>query len=171
MTTSNLSKLTARDDKLLRLAIQRLSPNEMALEMGGSWTPEKCVERVKALLASRNVYTPFEEEQLLSQSIQNLIDLLQNSPELLLSDARQGNVMIGYLREQGNSLARRQKLSAEAEERYMEQQTKRLVAIVEAGYWKARGALEERYPELELNEIDGVFQEGMKAAAEQYAIT
>lgn len=61
------------DRKLLHAATDGLSPKEMSQAVGGIVTPEQAAQRVRDLLESRNWLTFFEQEQLLMESLNEII--------------------------------------------------------------------------------------------------
>ena len=56
-------ELTLADDRLLKLAANGKSPNEIAIETG--MAPEKAVIRIREILNSRSLWSAAEQEQLL----------------------------------------------------------------------------------------------------------
>lgn len=65
------------DRKLLRAAADGLSPKEMSQAVNGIVSPEQAAQRVRDLLENRNWLTYFEQEQLLLESINDIIASLR----------------------------------------------------------------------------------------------
>lgn len=65
------------DRKLLRAASDGLSPKEMAVTVGNTIEPEQAAQRVRELIESRNWLTFFEQEQLILESINEILSGLR----------------------------------------------------------------------------------------------
>lgn len=158
-----MKTLTLRDEKLLSLAANGLSGEEIAAEVGMS--PEAAILRVREIISSRDVWDDVEREKLLLQDIYNLKSRLEKRFDDIVGDAK---MLDGYrktLETLGLALERRSRISDEDLAKVTEAQARVLIQLVNAGYQAARAALVEEYPDVDVKVIDAKFSEGLEIAA------
>lgn len=68
---------SAIDRRLLRAAAKFASPEQLSEAVNGQLTPAQAIDRVKALLASQDVYTDLEQRRLLMMQMADFIDYLR----------------------------------------------------------------------------------------------
>ena len=156
--------LRAKDDKLLRLAAQGLSPEQMSAEMG-TLTPEECAARVKFLLRSTDIYTPYEEVQLLIESLSLLKGMYEENPGLLQRAAQDAMAYAKVCERYEKALDMKNRIRADQDEKVTAAQGRKLMELVKAGYYRARDLLKDQYPAVPIEKVDEAFQIGLREAA------
>ena len=158
-----MKKLTLRDEKILSLAANGLSGEEIAAEVGIS--PEAAVLRVREIISSRDVWDDVEREKLLLQDLYNLKSRLDKKLDDIITDPK---MLDGYrktLETLGQALERRSRVSNADLDKVTEAQARVLIQLVNAGYQAARRALVAEYPDVDVRVIDAKFSEGMENAS------
>lgn len=162
--------LTLSDEKLLTLAANGRSAEEIGKELGMS--PERALLRVRELLKSRDAWDDIEREKLLLHSIYDLKERLQRNIDVVVSDPK---MLEGYrktLELLGQTLERRSRINDDDIEKVTRTQGLLLMRLIEAGYSKARQLLAAEYPDVDVTLIDSAFAQGMDEArieVEQYS--
>jgi len=157
------SDMTLQDRKVLTLAANGKSAEEIAEQTG--IPAEKVILRVKELIGSRNVWDAMERENLLLHSIYELKEKLEDNIEAILGDPKLLESYRKTLELLGQRLESRSQLNEEDLLRISDAHARKMVTIINLGYYRARQALAEQYPEVDLLVIDGAFNEGMDQAA------
>lgn len=157
------NQLSLRDEKILGLAANGKSLEEIATETGLS--PERAGVRIKEIIKSRDIWDDMEREKLLMHSLYDLKARLEKNFDALVGDSKLLESYRKTLELLGSRLDSRSELNARDIERVTEAQGKRMMAIVEAGYYRARAALAQAYPQVDLKELDSTFTLGMEEAA------
>ena len=158
--------LTLYDEKLLSLAANGRSANEISAETGES--PEKIVLRIREILNSRDIWNELEREKLLMHSIYDLKEKLENRLEAVMGDPKLLKEYRSLLDLLGQRLDARTNIAQADLDRVSKAQGMKLVHIVELGYFKARAALAEQFPEADLTAIDAVMSAGLEEAAAEF---
>lgn len=159
-------ELTLADDKLLKLAANGKSPNEIATETG--MAPEKAVIRIREILNSRSLWSAAEQEQLLLHSIYDIKNRMEARIDAITGDPKLLKEYRGFLDLLGQRLSERTKINQADLDRVSRAQGMKLVHIVELAYYKARAELAQLYPNVDLRAIDAVMQNGLEEAALEF---
>lgn len=155
--------LTLRDEKLLRLAANGKSLVEIAEETGLG--PERIGVRIKEIIKSKDIWDDVEREKLLLHSLYDLKDRLERNFEAMVGDPKLLESYRKTLELLGNRLDTRNALNVKDIERVTEAQGRRMMKIIEGGYFRARAMLAAEYPEIDLKQIDATFNLGMEEEA------
>lgn len=156
-----MKALTLRDEKLLSLAANGMSGEEIAAEIGIS--PEAAVLRVREIISSRDVWDDVEREKLLLQDLYNLKSRLEKNLDAIVSDPK---MLEGYRRTLdllGVTLERRSKVNDSDLEKVTQAQARKMLQLIEAGYGRARQLLSAEYADVDTTVIDAAFLSGMNA--------
>lgn len=157
------NQLTLRDEKLLTLAANGRTPEEIAAEVNIG--PEKVIVRIREIIKSRDIWSDIEREKLLMHSLYDLKDRLERNFDAMVGDPKLLESYRKTLELLGNRLDTRNELNAKDIERVTEAQARRMMKIIEGGYYRARAMLANAYPELDLKQIDAAFNLGMEEEA------
>ena len=156
-------ELTLLDDRLLQLAANGKSANEISEEL--SISPEKAVLRIREILGSRDIWSDLEREKLLMHSIYGIKEKLESNINTVTWDDKLLKQYLTLLDLLGKRLEARTKINEADLEKVSRAQGLRLIKLVEMGYYKARGLLAEQYPEVDLVAIDAAMSDGLEEAA------
>lgn len=155
--------LTLRDEKLLSLAANGKSPLEISEETGVA--PEKVITRIKEIIKSKDLWDDIEREKLLMHSLYDLKDRLERNFDAMVGDPKLLESYRKTLELLGNRLDTRNALNAKDFERITEAQGRRMMKVIEGGYYRARAMLAQQYPQMDLKQIDAAFALGMEEEA------
>lgn len=155
--------LTLRDEKLLQLAANGKSLQEIGAETG--MAPEKVGVRIKEIIKSKDIWDDIEREKLLMHSLYDLKDRLEKNFDALVGDPKLLDSYRKTLELLGNRLDTRNALNVKDIERVTEAQGRRMMKIIEGGYFRARAVLSNLYPDADLKQIDSAFNIGMEEEA------
>lgn len=158
--------LTLMDDKLLRLAANGKSANEISSET--DLAPEKIILRIREILNSRDIWNDLEREKLLMHSIYDLKEKLESKIDAVMGDPKLLKEYRGLLDLLGQRLDARTNLVQADLDRVSKAQGMKLIHIVELGYYKARAALAEQYPDVDLLAVDAAMSAGLEEAAVEF---
>lgn len=156
------TEMTLMDRKMLTLAANGKSADEIAEETG--LAPEKVILRVKELVNSRNVWDSVERENLLLHSIYELKAKLENNMNALIGDPKLLESYRKTLELLGSRLESRSQLNEADLLKISDAHARKMVTLIQSGYYHARSALQREYPEVDLTVIDSAFNSGMDLA-------
>lgn len=151
--------ITLMDKKMLGLAANGKSAEEISEETGVD--PESVLLRVKELIGSRNVWDNVERENLLLQSIYDLKAKLEKNFEAVMGDPKLIENYRKTLEFLGQRLEARSKINEADLMRVSEAHARKMIGLINAGYYHARSRLASEYPEVDLSVIDAAFNDGM----------
>ena len=154
--------MTLMDKKMLTLASNGKSAEEIAEDTGLS--AEQVVLRVKELISSHNVWDSIERENLLLHSIYELKSKLESNMNAIIGDPKLLESYRKTLELLGNRLESRSQINDADLLRITEAHSRKMLALISAGYYHARKALAEQYPDVDLTVIDAEFNSGMGSA-------
>lgn len=147
------------DRKMLTLAANGKSAVEIAEATGVS--PEVAILRVKELIGSRNVWDNVERENLLLNSVYELKERLEKNFDAVMGDPKLLENYRKTLEMLGKQLEVRSQINEVDLMRVSEAHARKMVALINAGYYAARKRLALEYPDIDLSVIDEAFNDGM----------
>lgn len=154
-----LGEFTLLDDKLLQAAEQNWTPNRIAKKYG--MRPEEAVMRIKALLDSTDVWTSLERKKLLISSAMRIKEKLDEYLEEMPFNTKQLGQYISLLRFISERLDKEAQFTEEELTRVTDAQQRAIIAAVETGFYSVREYLRDYHPDVDLQEIDKEFREGL----------
>lgn len=158
------SALNRRDTKLLEMAANNLSGEEMEAEIG--IPAAQCVIRVKQILASRDVWSEMERKQLLLQDLYALKAQIQTQ-NLNYFDEKQGGLLIKALTAIGNILDKQSAMTDEEINRITEANARAMLRMISAAFERAKELLQAEYPDVDIFRIESAFNSALTQEAEQ----
>lgn len=156
------TEMTLMDRKILTLAANGKSAEEISEDTGIA--PEKVILRVKDLIGSRSVWDNTERENLLLHSIYELKAKLEGNMNALIGDPKLLESYRKTLELLGQRLEARSQLNEADLLKISDAHARKMVALIQAGYYHARAALSRDYPDVDLSVIDAAFNDGMDTA-------
>ena len=139
------------DRKLLAAAADGLSPREMARLVNNVVTPEEAAQRVRQLLESRNWLTFFEQEQLVLESINELLSTMREWANAGSLDHIK--VSLAALKMKQDHLAKNRISPEQAANIIREGQARIMLAAIQQALLDAGLALSAKYPQVEVSEL------------------
>lgn len=150
--------LTLLDKRLLSLAATGASPEEIGKDTG--LEPEVAYQRVSALLAQRTAWSDLQQRQLLLHSAYDvklrLERWIENSPGF---DKDQITAYLRNLQLLSDLLERHMKATEGQMAQVVDSHKVYLVGLVEKITGAVVNELHTAHPDIEMEEIDGVFQQ------------
>lgn len=168
MVSNELEPQSSVDRRILRLASQFKSPQEISEELAGLVTPQEAYARTIALLGERDVWSEEQKQQLLMQRVLSIVDHMQERIEL--GDDKAANTAIRGIKvvvDQLNEYAKRQ---SEYKLRVSEFHARVLVSMVEAGLVKITETLKVINPEFDELSVDDVVLEVMPEVLKEITV-
>ena len=158
-------RLSLRDQDLLTRTLRGESPANISEDTGVDTLT--VVKRVKEILATRDVFSEIEQRRILVYGLQDLYDrALTFLDAFEFEDGGQMAKMIDSVTKVIDSIDRLQsaqsKISDDELERAAAAQAAKMMQFIQASYQRARELLAEEYPEVDIERIDGAFQEGLR---------
>ena len=161
-----MTTLSVHDETLVKLAAQGASPEELSARTG--MPAAQAVVRVKEILASKNVWTFIEQQQLLLEDIQRLktevfgyVNEAVANPDLL-------KAMVSILQLIGDRLDRVKALVDEEDEKQTKRQAK-MIGEFFMGVWEpVRDKLAKKLSQKELQETDELFYQSVEDTVADY---
>lgn len=152
------------DRKLLRAASDGLSAVEMARSIGNVISPEQAAQRVRDLLESRNWLTFFEQEQLILESINDVLSGLREWADAGSIDHIK--VMLSALKLKQDQLNKNRIDPAVLANQIREGQANIMLSAIQVAMMSAADELGRRYPQVPASEVREVFLLALPAAVE-----
>jgi hypothetical protein len=149
------------DDILLRAAAGGKSGEE--IEQITGIPAAQALEKVKQLLASRDVWTEMEQRQLLLAELHELKDSLR-SQAVDGQDPEAARVLLRTLEVIGKRLDAQQTVLDENMIKLTMFQQRILLRAMDAALDFAKGQLAERYPQIAASELDDLVADGLQRA-------
>lgn len=143
------------DRKLLRGASDGLSMIEMARSVGNVILPEQAGQRVRDLLKSRNWLTFFEKEQLVLESIDDILGGLRAWADAGSIDHIK--VMLTALKLKQDQLNKNRIDPEVAANIVREGQARIMLSAIQVAMMDAANELARRYPQIDGSEVREVF--------------
>ena len=158
-------RLSLRDQDLLNRTLRGESPATISEDTGVDTLT--VIKRVKDILATRDVFSEIEQRRILVYGLQDLYDrALTFLDSFEFEDGGQMAKMIDSVTKVIDSIDRLQsaqsKISDDELERAAAAQAAKMMQFIQASYQRARELLAEEYPEVDIERIDGAFQEGLR---------
>lgn len=160
------TELTLMDSKLLRLAANGKSAVEIYEQTGVP--PEEALLRIKDLIDSRDVWDDIQREKLLMHSIYDLKERLEENMDALVGDPKLLESYRRTLELLGQRIEARNRINEADLLKVSEAHGRKMIHIIELGYYKARAVLARDFPNVDLLAIDAVFSEGIEEAAQEF---
>lgn len=152
------------DRKLLQAASDGLSPKEMSQAVGGTIPPEQAAQRVRDLLESRNWLTLFEQEQLLMESINEILGSLREW--VTAGSVNHIKTALQALKMKQDALAKNRISPEEAANIIRAGQARIMLAAIQSAMMSAGDELSRRYPQVGAGELREVFMLALPGAVE-----
>lgn len=152
------------DRKLLHAASDGLSPKEMAQAVGGLIPPEQAAQRVRDLLESRNWLTFFEQQQLLSEQINEILASLRTWVDA--GSINHIKTALQALKMKQDQLDKHRISPEEAANIIREGQARILLSAIQVAMMSAADELGRRYPQVPTGEIRETFMLALPGAVE-----
>jgi hypothetical protein len=156
--------LTRLDTKLLEMAANGLSPDEMEREVGVP--AAQALLHVKRILGSRDVWTEVERRQLLLQDLYALKAQIQ-SQNLNYFDEKQGGLLVKTLTTIGNILDKQSAMTDEEINRITEANARAMLRMISAAFERAKEYLRVEYPDVDIFQIEAAFNAGLNQEVTQ----
>lgn len=154
--------LTLLDKRLLELAAQGASPEEMALDTGLPGGAQEAYTRVAGILKQRDVWGEIQQRQLLLHSafaIKGQLERWLDSSPNFSKD--QVTAYLQTLRLLSDILERHTNATKDQMDKVVDAHKMFLIGMVEKLSQVALDNLHAKHPDIDLVEIDGVFQEAI----------
>lgn len=154
--------LSARDERLVKFAIKRMSPAEVEIQTG--WPAEVVARETRRLLESYDsVYDDRQQLQLMKLVQARHVARLE-------SEAEDGNKdswkpLLDGLKNWQSQIENSMKRTDADLEKVNAAQARVLLDIVQSSFDRTLGALKERYPEISVDEIEETFRTHLVAVA------
>lgn len=160
-----MTELTTLDDKLLQMASDGRSAQEMSAATGEP--AAKCLLRVREILRERNWATEMEQRQLLMDDLFALKRRVQEQQKDMdfLSD-KQIVALAKVIESADVLLEKLGQSNADIIGKVTAAQSAAMLRLIEAGFERARKMLADRYPELPVGELKEAFGQGLKEASD-----
>lgn len=158
MTT--LVTQSIKDKTLLKLASQGKSPAEIAAETGGD--PSAVYARVTELLSQRDVWSELQQRQLLLHSAYKLKEKVDG---WLDSDEFNHDGVSSYLRTLrtiGEILDSQSKITDKDLATVKDANVQYMLRMISAGFDAIKNHLAYNHPEVDIEELDGLFREALR---------
>jgi hypothetical protein len=152
------------DRKLLRAASDGLSPKEMSAAIGGTVSPEQAAQRVRDLLESRNWMTFFEQEQLILESINDILASLREWVEA--GSINHIKTALQALKMKQDALDKHRISPEVAANIIREGQSRIMLSAIQIAMMSAADELGRRYPEVPVAEVREVFMLALPGAVD-----
>ena len=123
------------------------------------------IARVKAALASDDVFTEIENRKLLVRRLNNLVSQFEDN--LDATDTRSLDSLTRALVAMDKLQSQQVGITDEELDRAARAQATLLVQVVAASWQRARSLLIREYPTVNVSEIDAAFNAGLAAAAQE----
>lgn len=164
--SGELTTLSVHDETLIRLAAQGSTPEELSARTG--MPAAQAVIRVKEILASKNVWTFIEQQQLLLEDIQRLKSEVFGFVNEAIANPDLLKAMISILQLIGDRLDRVKALVDEEDEKQTKKQAK-MIGEFFMGVWEpVRERLSKQHTAAEIQEIDELFYKSVEDTVADY---
>lgn len=149
---SNLMK-----QKLLEAAAEMKSADEMEVMFG--IPAAQCMVHVREMLASRDAWTAYQQEQLLLVSLMKFKETAERNYEN--GDSKDGAVLLKTFAEIGKLLEKRTKMTEADLTKITEAHGKALMELMVRSFGAAKEWLANEYPAVPVDDIDRVFMDAL----------
>jgi len=154
-------ELTPRDATLLDLAAKGYSGEMMALETG--LPAAACLSRVKAILSERNPLSVLEERQMLLLDLKHIkAQLLNQAKQDEYIDDKAAKALTTTITTLDSILERQGKISDAEIESATRAQAGLMLQFISAGFERASALLAEKYPDVDLLELEATFNNALR---------
>lgn len=150
------------EEKLLQLAAAGKSGEEMESVTGVN--AAKCITIVQNILKSKDPWTYQEKKQLILHDLISLKNDIQTTIDAMggLIDPKLANVLITTLKNISEILDKQEALNGNDLKQITKEYTNAMVIIIDNSFYSVRKELEKYSDVIDLHEIDGIFQSGLK---------
>lgn len=149
-----MKSLTLVDRKILSAVSNGKTPTELEKEFAG-FSSVEIYARVKELLSGYDVFDEIEQRKLLIHSLQTLKGRVEEV--LDVTDHRQVNSLRDVILAIDRVLGNAKKATDEEVQRLIAEQTARMIHLIAISYGRVRDTLSQEFPEIPMEQIDGVF--------------
>lgn len=154
-------EISLLDDTLIHLAASGASGEEMEMKTG--IPAPQAIDHVKQLMKKRDIWTEFEQRQLLLLELNELKDSLRANA-VQMQDPDSARLLLKTLELIGKRLDSESTKINEDVLRLSEFQQKILLRAMDAALNFAKSQLAQRYPEVSRQELDELVAEGLQLA-------
>lgn len=160
-----MAELTTMDEKLLQLANDGMSAQEMATATGLS--PAKALLRVKEILRERDWATEIERRQMLAADLYELKRKVQDQNRDVdwITD-KQVIALSKVIRDIDEVMEKNSAITSTMLEKVSHSQSVAMLRLIETGFQRALTALAIEYPDLPKSVLQAAFQQGLQEAAD-----
>lgn len=152
--------LSLVDRKILQAASNGKTPTELEKEFAG-FSAIEIYARVKELLSNYDVFDEIEQRKLLIVSLKDLKGRVERV--LDVSDHRQVNALRDVILAIDKVMGNARKATDEEVQRLIAEQTARMIHLIALSYGRVRDTLSQEFPEIPMEQIDGVFYAELEA--------
>lgn len=154
-------EISLLDDTLIHLAASGASGEEMEMKTG--IPAAQAIDHVKQLMKKRDIWTEFEQRQLLLLELNELKDSLRANA-VQMQDPDSARLLLKTLELIGKRLDSESTKINEDVLRLSEFQQKILLRAMDAALNFAKGQLAQKYPDVSRKELDELVAEGLQLA-------
>lgn len=154
-------EISLLDDTLIHLAASGASGEEMEMKTG--IPAPQAIDHVKQLMKKRDIWTEFEQRQLLLLELNELKDSLRANA-VQMQDPDSARLLLKTLELIGKRLDSESTKINEEVLRLSEFQQKILLRAMDAALNFAKSQLAQKYPEVSRQELDELVAEGLQLA-------
>lgn len=152
------------DETLIHLAASGKSGDEMEQKTG--IPASQAIDHVKQLMKRRDIWTEFEQRQLLIYELMELKDSLRANA-INMSDPEAGRLLLKTLEVIGKRLDAQKKEVTDEMLKLSSYQQSVLLRAMDAALDFAKKELQERYPSVPRDELESLVAEGLIRAKDQ----
>lgn len=159
-----MAELTKQDERLLELAADGKSAQEMAAATG--LPAAKALLRVKEILRERDAWSEVERRQLLMDDLYDLKRKVQEQNDDVdwMTD-KQVVALAKVIETIDTVMEKNGKITASIVDKVTEAQALAMLRLIEAGFGHAKKLLIEEFPDLPMETLSAAFQRGLTEAA------
>jgi hypothetical protein len=164
---NRLSRVSLRDRKIIELLGRENSPAVVAEQFG--MDPAEVVAIAKDLLSGMDIFTELEQRRLLVFQLKSLLSQARELLDNTITEAvwpKGVDAITNLIKTTYEIQLKEETRNTEEIEAATKAQAAILIRAVELSYLRAMRLLSERYPEVDLSEINDAFNQGLLESAE-----
>ena len=164
---NRLSRVSLRDRKIIELLGRENSPAVVAEQFG--MDPAEVVAIAKDLLSGMDIFTELEQRRLLVFQLKSLLSQARELLDNTITEAvwpKGVDAITNLIKTTYEIQLKEETRNTEEIEAATKAQAAILIRAVELSYLRAMKLLSERYPEVDLSEINDAFNQGLLESAE-----
>lgn len=160
-----MSTLTTQDEKLLQMASDGRSGQEMSAATG--LPAAKALIRVKEILRERDIWSEVERRAMLMDDLYELKRRVQDQlRDVTWLDDKQILALTKVIQTLDETLEKNGKITDELVNKVSGAQAAAMLRLIDNAFKRAKKMLAEEYPMLELGRLQEAFQKGLTEAAD-----